>query len=418
MKLNDQICKHAKAGKNPFNPDKDYTEKSYKMYDGGGLYLEVTKTGSKLWRCKYTFLNQEKKLSIGKYPIIPLAEARNKREEAKRLLSQGLDPNAVKQDLKQEALKEATNTFEVIAREWHTLKIPEWSKVNAETTLKRLEKDVFPIIGKYPIKSITHKMLLDMAQTAKQRGAHELAKRLIGMCRHIYQHAIITRRADKNIAEDLGGMIKSVPVKHYAAIEAKDIPKFMYDLEAHRPRLKEQTYLAVKFMMLTFLRTSEMIGAQWDEFDFKEKIWLVPASRMKMKKEHYVPLSDQAIEILNQLRNLHRHPKFVFPCRNSHHAHMSNNTILMALKRMGYEGKMTGHGFRSLALSTIMERLGYRLEVPDAQLAHAKKGDVARAYQRAEFLADRVTMMQDWANYLDNVAGRSTVIESDFRKAS
>jgi integrase len=137
-----------------------------------------------------------------------------------------------------------------------------------------------------------------------------------------------------------------------------------------------------------------------------------------MKKEHYVPLSDQAIEILNQLRNLHRHPKFVFPCRNSHHAHMSNNTILMALKRMGYEGKMTGHGFRSLALSTIMERLGYRLEVPDAQLAHAKKGDVARAYQRAEFLADRVTMMQDWANYLDNVAGRSTVIESDFRKAS
>lgn len=414
MKLNDQICKHAKAGRNPLKPNNDYGGKSCKMSDGGGLYLEVTPKGSKLWRLKYRFLGKQKKLSIGAYPIITLSEARNQRDEAKRILSQGLDPCAVKQELKQDALNEAANTFEVIAREWHGLKIHEWSKVNAETTLKRLEKDVFPIIGKYPIKTITHKMLLDMAQTVKKRGAHELAKRLIGMCRHIYQHAIITGYAENNIAEDLKGMIKSAPVKHYAAIEAKDIPKFMYDLETHRPRLKEQTYLAVKFMMLTFLRTSEMIGAKWDEFDFKEKIWLVPASRMKMTKEHFVPLSDQAIEILNQLRNLHGHPEYVFPSRNSHHNHMSNNTILMALKRMGYQGEMTGHGFRSLAMSTIMERLGYRLEVPDAQLAHAKKGDVARAYQRADFLLDRIKMMQDWADYLDDIAQSGTVIVRKF----
>lgn len=418
MKLNDQICKHAKAGKNPLNPEKDYAGKSYKMSDGGGLYLEVTSKGSKLWRLKYRFLDKQKKLSIGKYPTITLADARDRREEAKRLLSQGLDPCAVKQEIKQEALNEAANTFEIIAREWHTLKTPEWSQVNAETTLKRLENDIFPVIGKYPIKTITHKMILDMAQTVKERGAHELAKRLIGMCRHIYQHAIITGRAENNIAEDLKGMIKSAPTKHYAAIEAKDIPKFLHDLEAHRPRLKEQTYLAVKFMMLTFLRTSEMIGAEWDEFDFKEKLWLVPASRMKMKREHYVPLSEQVIDILNQLRNLHGHPKYVFPSRNSHDNHMSNNTLLMALRRIGYQGIMTGHGFRSLAMSTIMERLGYRLEVPDAQLAHAKKGDVARAYQRADFLPDRIQMMQDWADYLDKAGQSSTVIVGKFEKTA
>lgn len=414
MKLNDQICKHAKPCHNTLNPEKDYTNKPYKMPDGGGLYMEVTPQGSKLWRLKYRFLGKQKKLSIGIYPTITLAEAREQRDEAKRLLSQGLDPSAVKKEVKQEALNEAANTFETIAREWHKLRTPEWSQVNAETTIKRLEKDVFPIIGKYPIKTITHKMLLDMAQKVKERGAHELAKRLIGMSKHIFQHAIITGRADKNIAEDLKGMIKSVPTKHYAAIEAKDIPKFLHDLEAHRPRLKDQTYLAVKFMMLTFLRTSEMIGAQWSEFDFKEKMWLVPAQRMKMKKEHYVPLTDQTIDILNRLRNLHNHPTYVFPSRNSHNNHMSNNTILMAIKRMGYAGEMTGHGFRSLAMSAIMERLGYRHEVPDAQLAHAKKGDVNRAYDRAKFIDERKVMMQDWADYVYKVNQQGAVIDGHF----
>ena len=417
MKLNNKLCENAKPGINPLNPEKDYKGKSYKMSDGGGLYLEVTAKGGKLWRLKYRFLNKQKKLSIGVFPTITLLEARNHREEAKRLLAQGLDPCAVKQEIKSEALNEAANTFEVIAREWHELQKPSWSDVNAETTLKRLEKDVFPIIGKYPIKTITHMMLMNIGQTVQQRGAHELAKRLINMCKHIFQYAIITGRADNNIAEDLKGQFKAKPTKHHAAIEAKDIPKFLHDLEVHRPRLKEQTYLAVKFMMLTFLRTSEMIGAEWDEFDFKNKMWLVPASRMKMNKDHFVPLSDQAIQLLNQLRNLHKHPKFVFPSRNSQHNHMSNNTILMALKRMGYKGEMTGHGFRSLALSTIMERLGYRLEVPDIQLAHAKKGDVARAYQRADFLPDRIQMMQDWANYLDDVAKHGTVVAATFGKA-
>jgi len=403
MKLNDKTCSTAKP-----------KEKIYKLYDGGGLYLEVTPKGGKLWRLKYRYLNKEKKLSIGVYPTITLAEARNKREEAKRLLANGLDPSSVKQEVKQERMSVAANTFEVIALEWYALKTPEWSKSNAENVLKRLEKDVFPILGKYPIKIITHKMILDLANSIKERGAHELAKRVVQMCKNIFQYAVVTGRTEKNIAEDLKGLIKSETKNHHAAIEAKDIPQFMADLRNHKAKLNYQTYLAVNFMMLTFLRTGEMIKAEWNEFDFDEKIWIVPAPRMKMKKEHIVPLSRQAIEILQELRALHNHPRYVFPSRNTRNHHMSNNTILMALDRMGYRGKMTGHGFRALAMSTIMEKLHYRYEIPDAQLAHAKKGDVARAYDRAKFIPERITMMQEWADYLDHVAQGGKVITGDF----
>ncbi|MBP7760036.1 MAG: tyrosine-type recombinase/integrase [Alphaproteobacteria bacterium] len=403
MKLSEQKCKTAKA-----------REKNYKLSDGGGLYLEVTTKGSKLWRMKYRFLNMEKKLSIGEYPVITLYDARQRREEAKKLLANGLDPSSVKQEIKKDRILENANTFEVIAREWHQHKSPEWSKVNAKIVLERLERDVFPEIGKYPIRMITHKMLLDLANTIKQRGANELAKRLIQMCRHIYRYAIVTGRADQNIAEDLKGMIKAKPQGHYAAIEAKDLPEFITDLRNHKAKLNRQTYLAVNFMMLTFVRTSEMIKARWEEFDLKAKTWLIPASRMKMGKEHLVPLSRQAVAILEELREIHNHPVYVFPSRNSRNKTMSNNTILMALDRMGYRGKMTGHGFRALAMSTIMEKLGYRHEVPDLQLAHAKRGDVARAYDRAKFLSERTKMMQEWADYLDKIVSGGTVVTGKF----
>jgi len=278
-----------------------------------------------------------------------------------------------------------------------------------------LEKDVFPIIGKYPIKLITHKMLLDLAHSVKERGANELAKRIIQMSVHIFRYAIVTGRADKNIAEDLKGMVKSEPKSHFAAIESKELPEFISDLRNHKAKLNRQTYLAVNFMMLTFVRTSEMIKAEWSEFDFENKIWLIPAKRMKMNKDHIVPLSRQSIKILEELREIHHHPKYVFPSRINRDNHMSNNTVLMAIKRMGYEGRMTGHGFRALAMSTIMEKLGYRHEVPDAQLAHAKKGDVARAYDRAKFLEERTVMMQKWADYLDNIAYGGVVISGNFK---
>lgn len=389
MKLTDIACKSARP-----------KDKSYKLSDGGGLYLEITPKGSKLWRLKYRFLNREKKLAIGPYPLITLADARARRDDAKKQLLNNLDPSAVKQEAKQDLIREASNTFEVIAREWHAHQTPEWSDTNAKTVLTRLEKDVFPIIGKAPIKTITHKMILDLTGSVRERGANELAKRIVQMCRHIYQYAIITGRAEKNIAEDLKGLVKSKPKTHFAAIEFREIPQFLADLEAHKFRLNEQTYLAMKFMMLTFVRTGEMIAAEWSEFDLANKTWLIPATRMKMGKEHIVPLSRQAINILQKLRALHNHPKYVFPSRTARNKPMSNNTLLMALGRMGYRNKMTGHGFRALAMSTIMEKLHYRHEVPDAQLAHSKRGDVARAYDRAKFLSERTKMMQEWADCL------------------
>jgi hypothetical protein len=207
MPLTDKACKNAKP-----------KDKTYKLFDSGGLYLEVTPKGGLLWRLKYRYLNKEKKLCIGPYPTITLAEARQHRDEARKLIINGQDPSAVKHEIKQERIQEGQNTYEVIAREWHEHKKAEWSEVNADTTLKRLEKDVFPHIGKYPIKIITHKMLLDTAQITKERGAHELAKRIIQICKHIYQYAIITGRAEKNIAEDLKGIIKPKPQGHHAAM--------------------------------------------------------------------------------------------------------------------------------------------------------------------------------------------------------
>lgn len=405
MKLNDQTCKNAKP-----------KDKAYKLSDGGGLYLEITPKGSKLWRLKYRFLNKEKKLSIGPYPTITLAEARNRREDAKRLLANGHDPSSVKQEMKQAQIIEASNTFETIAREWHDMKKPDWSQTNTDIVLKRLENDVFPVIGKKPITTLTHTDLLNLAKSVKERGANELAKRIIQMCKHIFQYAIITSRAEKNIARDLTGMVKNDTKTHYAAIEAKDLPQFLADLRNHKAKLNRQTYLAVEFLMLTFVRTGEMIKAEWSEFDLTARQWVIPAPRMKMKREHLVPLSDQAICILEELRKLHNHPVYVFPSRNSRNNHMSNNTILMALRRMGYGGIMTGHGFRSLAMSTIMEKLGYRHEVPDLQLAHSKGGDVNRAYDRAKFLPDRIKMMQEWADYIDATSQKNSVIVGRFRQ--
>ena len=394
-KLTAKKCETAKR-------DKD----GAKLFDGQGLYLELHKNGSKYWRYKYRIGGKEKLLSLGVYPEVPLVEAREKHKAAHKLVSNGTDPQQAKREERLVKEQEATNTFEIIAREWFDMKKAEWSEANAIQTIKRLEKDVFPIIGKYPIKSITHKMLLDLANSVKERGAHELSKRIIQMSKHIFQFAIITGRADYNIANDLKGVIKPKPKGHFAAIEASELPQFISDLRNHRAHLKRETYLAVNFMMLTFVRTGEMIKAEWKEFDFNEKIWLIPGKRMKMGKDHIVPLSRQAIEILEELRQLHNHPHFVFPSRTNRNNHMSNNTVLMAIKRMGYAGKMTGHGFRSLAMSTIMEKLGYRHEVPDAQLAHAKRGDVARAYDRAKFLDERVRMMQDWADYIDTTSER------------
>lgn len=392
MKLTEIKCKNAKPA-----------EKAKKIADGLGLYLEITPKGGKYWRMKYRHLGKERRLAFGVYPEVSLKDAREKRDAARKLIAENKDPGYEKRKQKEQAIAEAGNTFEKIAREWHDHNKQDWKPEHAGTLLKRLENDVFPSIGDVPIKELTPKMLLDTAKGIQKRGANELAKRVIQMSRHIFQYAIITGRAENNIAEDLKGLIKPRPKSHFASLDIQELPEFLGALYSNEARLMPLTHLAVQFMMLTFVRTNEMIKAEWNEIDFDEKMWLIPAHRMKMKKEHLVPLSEQSIQVLEKIRTLHRNNKYVFPSRENSQNHMSNNTILMALRRMGYQGKMTGHGFRSLAMSAIMEKLKYRFEVPDRQLAHSKRGDVNKAYDRAMFLDERKVMMQDWADYLDKI---------------
>ena len=334
-----------------------------KLFDGKGLFLSLNKSGGKYWQYKYRHLGKEKLMSLGVYPEISLAEAREKHRIAHKLVSEGHDPMQLQKDAVDEKKQDQANTFEKIAREWLEYKKTEWSETNYKTVKQRLEKDVFPVIGIIPIKSLTHGSLIDLAKTIQERGANELAKRVIQMAKHIFQYAIIHEYAETNITEDLKGFIKTPQTKSYAAIDPKDLPKFLKDFEKHKSRMHRQSQIALELMMLTFVRTSELIKAEWGEFDLDHKIWAIPAKRMKMNNDHLVPLSDQAIALINELRELHRNNHWVFPSRTRSMNHMSNNTILMALDRMGYRGIMTGHGFRSLAMTTIMERLGYAYDM-------------------------------------------------------
>ena len=390
MVLNDLTCKKAKAA-----------EKPYKLSDSQGLYLHIMPNGSKNWRMKYRFQGKEKLLSFGPYPLISLSEARQKRDDAKKLLLEGVDPSRAKKDEEIQARLNAATTFEAVALEWHSNHLDRWSASHGKTLIHRLKTDIFPEIGLRPINEITPPELLEVIRKIEERGAHEIAHRAIQTCGQVFRYGIVTGRTERNPAADLRGALRPVKKGHYAALETDDIPQFLQDLERNDARLYQHTRLAIKLLMLTFVRTSELIGAQWSEFNFAKREWTIPAERMKMRRAHIVPLSKQAVDILNELRVLSGNREHILPSQVNPRKHMSNNTILKALERMGYKGRMTGHGFRALAMSSIKERLGYRHEVVDRQLAHAPANKIDAAYDRAQFLDERHVMMQKWANYLE-----------------
>jgi len=405
MRLTNTACKSAKPAR-----------KAYKLADGGGLYLEVVPSGSKYWRLKYRFAGKEKRLALGVYPQIALAEARELREIAKKQLSSGIDPSFAKQERKRQLALDAENTFEVVAREWHEHQKGRWSPGHAIDILHRLEKDVFPVIGRRAINSLRAPHILDNLRRIEKRGAHEMARRAVQYCGQIFRFAVITGRAERDPTIDLRGALRPVQHGHYAAIDADELPEFLRTLEHNDARLFIQTRLAVRLLMLTFVRTGELIGSKWEEIDLEGKQWTIPAERMKMRRPHIVPLSKQAISVLREQKKLTGNWEWVFPNQTHPRRHMSNNTVLSALKRLGYKGRMTGHGFRALAMSTIKEKLGYRHEVIDRQLAHAQRSKVDAAYDRAQFLPARRKMMQEWADYLDSAANHGKVIAGKFKK--
>lgn len=392
MKLNDSVVKNSKP-----------KDKDYKLSDGAGLFLLIRTNGGKYWRLKYRFNKKEKLLALGIYPDVTLKEAREKTGQARKLLQNNIDQSQQKKKEKVAAEKNSLNTFESVAREWYANRKSIWKPRYAEDVLKRLDDDIFPQIGSLPITEIEPPLLLSVIRRIENRGAHELAKRQLKKCGEIFRYAIACGKGNRDPSPDIKEALKPYNKQHYAALDVSELPEFIQSLNQNDARLYQGTRNAIKVMMLTFVRTGELINAEWNEFDFPKAKWVIPAERMKMGKEHIVPLAKQTIEILEDQKLISRQWPLVFPSAVKPRNPISNNTILGAIKRLGYQYRMTGHGFRALAMSAIKQELGYRHEVVDRQLAHVPRSKIDKAYDRAMFLEERMKMMQDWADYLDSL---------------
>lgn len=394
-------------------------EKDYKLMDGFGLFLLVTPTNGKLWRFDYRYGDKRKVLAFGAYPAITLAEARQRREDAKKLLANGVDPGEMKKALKSTDKDIAANTFEVIARQWH-LKFSsagKWSPIHAADILHRLEKDIFPPLGSRPISEIKPMDLLKVLERVASRGALDTAHRLRHHCGMIFRYAVVTERAERDIAADLRGALPPVKNGHHAApTTPQSLLPLLKAIDAY-----EGSYVvkcALQLLPMFFCRPGELRAAEWTEFDFDKAIWEIPATRMKMKQPHIVPLSEQAIAILESLESLTGSGKYLFPCQRSTHRCMSDNAYNAALRRMGFtKDEATAHGFRASARTILDEVLHIPVVLIEHQLSHSVRDPLGRAYNRTSHLDERKKMMQQWADYLDGLKAGAKVIRISDRTA-
>jgi integrase len=377
--------------------------KSYKISDGDGLFLLVTPSGSKYWRMRYFFAGKEKLLALGVYPEVTLADARERRAQARKVLAAGNDPAEVKKEVKRLTNLKNANSFEAVAREWFGQRAHEWKATSAKTRRIRLERHILPKLGPRPIADITAPEVLSMLRLVEDRGTLNTAHRVMQICGQIFMYAIATGRAERNPVPDLRGALKTAVGKHYSFLKANELPLYLQKLEGYDGSL--QTKLALRFLLLTFVRTNELRGALWAEIDWDKAEWRIAADRMKMKELHIVPLSIQAIAVLRGLEKLTGIRPYIFPNQHNPAKVMSENTILFALYRMGYHSRATGHGFRSTA-STILNENGFGADVIERQLAHGERNAVRAAYNHAQYLPERRKMMQWWADYLDEVAAK------------
>lgn len=383
-----------------------------KLSDGDGLTLLITTSESKLWRLRYRFQGKEKTLSIGAYPVVSLKEARERAFLAHKQLSQGIDPSAQKQSVKNATVEAHKHTFEAVAREWHQKQSRRWTPEHASRVITSLENDVFGKIGDQPISQISAPMLIKVLQRIEARGAHEVASRILQRLTCVMRYAVQLGKAQSNPAAELRGIISIPKVKHQPALTRRDdVAELMRKIEEYDGAAL--TKYAMQFMALTFVRTGEMRGARWEEFDFSKNEWRIPQERMKMDNEHIVPLSRQALQVLNEIKALDRDDEFVFPTAHSGRGKtMSENTILYALYRMGYHSRMTGHGFRAMASTLLNESGKWGRDAIERQLAHNPASDnaVRAAYNRAEFLDERKRMMQWYADELDELTKGAQII--------
>lgn len=403
MPLTDASCKNAKP-----------RLKTYRISDANGMYLEVRPNGSRYWRLKYRFDGKEKLLALGVYPETTLGEARAKRDKARATLGAGQDPSAVKQEQKRERIERAAQTFELIAREWHAKNAADWTPGYASKVLDSLTQNVFPEIGKKPITDVTPKDMLDVLTKIEARGANEIASRVKQRCGAIFNYAITRLLIETNPTLPLRGSFSTPPAKNYARLSIQELPEFLRKLDAYEGR--KITKLAMQFMAYTFVRTGELRGARWEEFDLVAGQWRIPAERMKMKEQHIVPLSRQVLALLKEVQSITGTGPLVFPSDGRANHPMSENTILYAIYRLGYHSRMTGHGFRGIA-STALNEMGYQSDWIERQLAHGERNGVRAAYNHAQYLPQRVKMMQHWADYIDSIKHGGKVLHGKFKKA-
>ena len=372
------------------------------------MYLEISPTGGKWWRLKYRFDGKEKRLSLGVYPDVSLKDARERRDDARKLLANEIDPSENRKAAKAAKVERAANSFEVVAREWYAKHSPSWSPNHGDRIIRRLERDIFPWIGGKPIAGVFAPQLLDVVRHIERRGALETAHRALGNCGQVFRYAVATGRAERDPSGDLRGALPPVKGKHFASVtEPKKVAEVLRALDGYEGTLT--VHCALRLAPLVFVRPGELRHAEWADIDLDTSEWRYTVT--KTDTQHIVPLSRQAVEILQELHPLTGRGRYVFPGARSGARPMSDNAILAAMRRMGIgKDEMSGHGFRAMARTILDEVLGVRPDLIEHQLAHTVRDPNGRAYNRTAHLPERRKMMQEWADYLDELKAGAGVV--------
>lgn len=406
MALTDNKIKSLKGG---IKPDGAVTDKPYRMADANGLYLEVHPNSKKYWRYKYRFDGREKRLAIGVYPVVSLAEARSAHMEARQLLAKGVDPSANKQKTSSAAKEEEASKFGRVARAWWEASREKWKPDHGDKVWRRLEVHALPLLADRPAAEIKPKDIIAVTRSIEAHGALDVSHRVLQDIQRIFVYATVLEIVDANPAVNLTGQLKKRKSKYRESLNRTELPLFLKELSSYPENGRLLTKYAMQLLILTFVRQGELRGARWQEFDFDKKVWRIPAERMKMGIEHVVPLSLQSIELLKQIKAIGSGTELLFPSALDGNKPMSENTLGKALNRMGYDGNTPGkskavpHGFRATA-SSILNEQQFHADAIERQLAHIERNAVRGAYtHHASYLDERQRMMQWWADYLDEL---------------
>ncbi len=378
--------------------------KAYTLGDGQGLSLLVEPNGSKSWRFRYRYAGKPKMISLGVYPTITLAEARARRDEARKIVAEGKNPSEVRKEQKLALRIQSENAFEKIAREWHQMKSAKWSAGYASDIIEAFQNDIFPYVGTRPVGEIKPLELLNVLRKIEKRGALEKMRKVRQRCSEVFRYAIATGRAEFNPAADLSSALEVHKSNHFPFLKSDEIPDFLRALDSYAGSRLVQ--IATKLLMVTGVRTIELRAALWQEFDLDNAIWEIPAERMKMRRPHLVPLSTQVLGFLNELKSMTGNYRYVFPGRNDPNKPMSEASVNQLIKRIGYAGKLTGHGFRH-TLSTILHENGFNTAWIEMQLAHVDKNTIRGVYNHAQYIEDRKKMMQWYSDFIINLNGEN-----------